>query len=457
MVPHGPAAGGCLSGRAARSDLVSEAGLTTERSHRCTTRSSSAPAAPAHRRRCCSPARATGSCWSTEPVSRATTCPPTGSTSPGWRDSSAGDCGALVATAAHRLPRSPGCRSLRARGHPAAGRRRRRGLLPRGGPSSTRSWSMPRSRPARSCANTSRSKNLVWDGDRVSGIAGRSAGGAMVTEQARIVIGADGLHSLVARQVEAPTYNARPSLSCAYYSYWSGVPLDGRRVLPRDSRGSASSRTHDGARPASSSAGRWTSSTRSAPTSRELPEDAGSGARAGGAVRRGRGRSEPSRGTADHAELLPQAPMDRAGRWWATPATIRTPITAQGISDAFRDAELLTDAIDEGFSGRQPLPDGPRHLRADSATRRHVPIFESHLSVRRAPAAPSRDAATLRGPAPQSGGDRSLLRHHRRHRPYSRVLRAGEPRPDHRRGAGQRGVGLVRPRRTQGRDDHLLG
>ncbi len=33
----------------------------------------------------------------------------------------------------------------------------------------------------------------------------------------------------------------------------------------------------------------------------------------------------------------------------------KDPITAQGITDAFRDAEFLANAIDAGFAGRQPL------------------------------------------------------------------------------------------------------
>ena len=53
----------------------------TRRGHRHdqrpTTRSSSAPAAPARRPRCCWPARATGCCWSTGRRSRATPCRPT--------------------------------------------------------------------------------------------------------------------------------------------------------------------------------------------------------------------------------------------------------------------------------------------------------------------------------------------------------------------------------------------
>jgi 2-polyprenyl-6-methoxyphenol hydroxylase-like FAD-dependent oxidoreductase len=38
----------------------------------------------------------------------------------------------------------------------------------------------------------------------------------------------------------------------------------------------------------------------------------------------------------------------------------KDPITAQGITDAFRDAELLADAVDAGLSGRQPLDDALR-------------------------------------------------------------------------------------------------
>jgi flavin-dependent dehydrogenase len=35
----------------------------------------------------------------------------------------------------------------------------------------------------------------------------------------------------------------------------------------------------------------------------------------------------------------------------------KDPITALGISDAFRDAELLADALNEGFSGKQSFED----------------------------------------------------------------------------------------------------
>ena len=79
-------------------------------------------------------------------------------------------------------------------------------------------------------------KDLVTDGARVTGIRGRTAGGATVTERARIVIGADGMNSLVARSVDAPAYDVQPALTCAYYTYWSGVEMEGAELYPRPGR-----------------------------------------------------------------------------------------------------------------------------------------------------------------------------------------------------------------------------
>ena len=53
----------------------------------------------------------------------------------------------------------------------------------------------------------------------------------------------------------------------------------------------------------------------------------------------------------------------------------KDPITAQGISDAFIDAEALTTALDDGWSGRRPLGDA---LAEDQASRdqRAKPMYE---------------------------------------------------------------------------------
>src|SRR5262245_55405825 len=64
---------------------------------------------------------------------------------------------------------------------------------------------------------------LVEDG-HVAGIRGRSKGGQPVTDPARIVVGADGLHSFVAKAVLPEQYRDKPRILAAYYTYWSGLP-----------------------------------------------------------------------------------------------------------------------------------------------------------------------------------------------------------------------------------------
>jgi 2-polyprenyl-6-methoxyphenol hydroxylase-like FAD-dependent oxidoreductase len=55
---------------------------------------------------------------------------------------------------------------------------------------------------------------LTWSDGRVTGIRGHDRTGVEIEERARIVIGADGRNSMVARAVEAAEYNTKPALSC---------------------------------------------------------------------------------------------------------------------------------------------------------------------------------------------------------------------------------------------------
>lgn len=64
---------------------------------------------------------------------------------------------------------------------------------------------------------------LIFEDGRVVGVRGAQRGGQTVEERARVVIGADGLQSLVARGVGARTYFDAGSQSCAYYAYYSGM------------------------------------------------------------------------------------------------------------------------------------------------------------------------------------------------------------------------------------------
>ena len=87
---------------------------------------------------------------------------------------------------------------------------------------------------------------IVLDDDRVVGVRGHGKDGRSVTDHARVVVGADGLHSLVAATVEPERYREKPPLLCGYYSYWSDLPMDGRfDTYIRPERGFAACPTHD--------------------------------------------------------------------------------------------------------------------------------------------------------------------------------------------------------------------
>ncbi|MEU6679783.1 NAD(P)/FAD-dependent oxidoreductase [Streptomyces sp. NPDC046853] len=66
--------------------------------------------------------------------------------------------------------------------------------------------------------------DLVFEDDRVVGVRYTTPGGVQTTERARLVVGADGMRSVVARKAGAQNVIEHPRLTCTYYSYWSGVP-----------------------------------------------------------------------------------------------------------------------------------------------------------------------------------------------------------------------------------------
>ncbi|HEX6556375.1 MAG TPA: NAD(P)/FAD-dependent oxidoreductase [Ktedonobacteraceae bacterium] len=196
-------------------------------------------------------------------------------------------------------------------------------------------------------------EEILRDGDRVTGIQGRLPGGRSVKEQARLVIGADGMRSLVANSVQAPTYQAKPALTCAYYGYWSGVPLAGAEIYMRPRRMFITFPTNEKltciyvAWPISEFhtvradiAGNFLQALDLAP---QFAERVRQGKQEGRFV-----------GTAD----LPNFFRKPYGPGWALVGDAgyhKDPFTGQGINDAFRDVELVVEAIDAGWSGRRSL------------------------------------------------------------------------------------------------------
>ena len=217
-------------------------------------------------------------------------------------------------------------------------------------------------------------KEILMAGERVTGIRGVTPGGNVVTETARIVVGADGKRSLVAQSVRATKYAETPPESCGYYTYWSGVPLKGLEFYTRPGRTVIAFPTNDNQ---SAIFMEWPNREFHAfranleanyrRTIDEIAPDLGERVHAGQLAHR-------FMGTAD----LPNFFRKPYGPGWALVGDAgvhKDPITAQGITDAFRDSELLSQAIDAGFSGRQPLDEA----LADYEQRRNeilMPIYE---------------------------------------------------------------------------------
>ncbi len=194
---------------------------------------------------------------------------------------------------------------------------------------------------------------LILEHGRVAGIGGRARDGGRVTARARLVIGADGMGSLVARGAGARMYDAQPPLTCAYYTYWRGVEMAGAELYPRAGRMIVASPTNGGEVvtiafwPNAEFARVRAGLDAAFMAAVDLAPDLAARLRAGE-------RSDRFRGTVRLPNFFRQA----AGPGWALVGDAghhKDPILALGITDAFRDAELLAAAADAGLSGREPL------------------------------------------------------------------------------------------------------
>ena len=278
-------------------------------------------------------------------------------------------------------------------------------------------------------------QELLTDGDRVTGIRGQAHGGGDVTEDAQIVVGADGLHSVVARLVHAPTYNEVPSLTCAYYTYWSDLPVDGVELYSLPNRFIVVGGTNDGQTvvqifwPHASFQEVRSDVEGSFAKTLDLVPLLAERARAGR-------RSERFRGTGD----LPNFYRKPYGPGWALVGDAgyhKDPNTAYGITDAFRDAGLLTEAIDAGLAGRQPL-DGALAEYERQRNSASQPLYEMTCqfgSLQPPPPEMQRILGALPGNKEQTNRFFGVFS---RHGTGSRVLFAGEHRKNPREGSQQR-------------------
>jgi flavin-dependent dehydrogenase len=188
---------------------------------------------------------------------------------------------------------------------------------------------------------------------RAAGVHGIDRDGAPVDIHAAFVVGADGLNSVIARSVGARVIEDRGDRGAVQYAYYAGLPWDGIELFVADRalagvfpthHGEAciwvagpSADAHQARRRAVSRAAAFTAQLRSA-----APDLAAR-------LRRAR-RVSPVTGMLRNPNIVRTA----HGPGWALVGDAgyhRDAVTGHGLSDAYRDAELLALALHRALAG----------------------------------------------------------------------------------------------------------
>jgi flavin-dependent dehydrogenase len=215
-------------------------------------------------------------------------------------------------------------------------------------------------------------EDILMEDGAVTGIRGRTQGGASTVERARVVIGADGRQSLVAKAVRPEQYNEKPPIQASYYTYWSNLPAGGLETCIRPPRGWAMIPTHDdltlvvlGWPYAEFEANKRNVEACYLAAFDRAPEVA--------ERIRGATREAPFRGAA-----VPNYFRKPFGPGWALVGDAgynKDPITAWGISDGFRSAELCAAALAESFGGARTF-DEAMSAYQQARDEHSLPMFE---------------------------------------------------------------------------------
>ncbi len=197
--------------------------------------------------------------------------------------------------------------------------------------------------------------DLVEDGGTVAGVVISGQDGRRQTERARLVVGADGPASVVARCVGAKESLCEPVVQSNIWSYWEGIPLDHVRLYIREHKGAFAFPASDGT--VLVAANLMHNEFVAARRDREAAFHARLGEVAPDLRDKlpGARRVEGFHGGCTRAFV-----REAAGPGWALVGDAgmkKDPVTAQGISTAFRCAEMLAGAADDGLNGRRPLAD----------------------------------------------------------------------------------------------------
>lgn len=208
---------------------------------------------------------------------------------------------------------------------------------------------------------------------RVVGVAARDRDGRRCEIRGRFVVGADGVRSRVARSVGARVIDRRASDSATHYAHVAGLDDRGFEFHVGERSFAGVFPTHGGeaavwlCTPADG--GRLANDDRSAGFVRLLARGAPSLA--------GRVRRAHLVAGVRSAVGYPNHVREAAGPGWALVGDAgyhRDPITGHGMTDAFRDADLLARRVGEALRGS---PEGAALAAyADERHRALMPIFD---------------------------------------------------------------------------------
>jgi 2-polyprenyl-6-methoxyphenol hydroxylase-like FAD-dependent oxidoreductase len=210
------------------------------------------------------------------------------------------------------------------------------------------------------------------DRGQVTGIVGRDERGRRFAADARIVIGADGVRSTIADLVHARIERAGTGATAVVYGYWSDLDADGYEWIFRPNATAGIIPTNSGQTCVFAGATR---------------ARVGAGRRGG--LREILAQAAPDVAARVDAATAPPGVRTFAGRpgfirrsWGAGWALVgdagywKDPLSAHGLTDALRDAELLARAITSSEPGGSGRADALADYQA-TRDRLSAPLFDT--------------------------------------------------------------------------------
>ena len=213
------------------------------------------------------------------------------------------------------------------------------------------------------------------DRDRVVGIRAKNPDGSELIEQARWVVGADGRHSRVARSVGSASYHEFPKEqgSLNTFAYFSGVSLKGVEFISRPRRMAYAWQTNDDQVLAGIILpGESPRVPRAEVEAHFFAELEAMNPDLAARLRAGK-REEDWISTG--VSTFCRQPSGPGWSLVGDAGLTVDPITAAGITNALRDADLLAEVLHQGLSGQRDLDEAA----AEFAVRRDAVSVPLHL------------------------------------------------------------------------------